>query len=355
MAPLSWIGQEAGLTSAALTVLTQAVPVNDAGNGRDLYYDQFFPRRDVDSTNLASITTNDYRPTADRREWNQRGRAVPLYLPPLRQIQMVPVESYYKVNEFELQKLSEETRGNADTIRAVIGNRIPDRTRGLAFANNRRLAVDAFTAWGLGQITARDPQAGATQTVSFGFPATRYTTAGTAWNTVANAYTAFTTWLTAARDLVGEIEGVMLRQATLNEILADAPVAFGYPTGVQPTQRQVEERVQQQFGTSFYFDVNERTVDIFTGAGSTVARTKLWPAQRVAAIPAGRQVGYMAYAPVMRAHELAQAAPEARIDVNGQAAYSELTNGGRELTVEVQVNACPVPDEGNLAVIDAGV
>lgn len=355
MANLSWLGTEASLSNAALTVLAQSVPVNDDGNGRDLYYDVFFPRRDVDSTRLSDVTTLDYRPAADRREWNQRGRAIPLATGPMRVVDMVPVESYFKIDELEIQRLTERTLGNTQLFRDAIQARIPDRTRNLATANNRRLAVDAFTAWALGQITARDPQSAATQTVSFGFSATRYTTAGTAWNVVANAYTAFVAWLTAARDLVGDIEGVMLRQATLNEIMADAPVAFGFPSGTTPTQVQVEQRVQDQLKTSFYFDVNERSADIFTGAGTAYARTKVWPTGAVAAIPAGRQVGSMAYAPVARAYDIAQSAPAARVDVNGQAVFSEFTNGGREYTAECQVNACPIPNEQNLSVIQVGV
>jgi hypothetical protein len=38
----------------------------------------FFPRRDVDSIDLDDVTTIDYRPASDRREWNQRGRLIPV-------------------------------------------------------------------------------------------------------------------------------------------------------------------------------------------------------------------------------------------------------------------------------------
>lgn len=355
MANLSYLGQEPTLSSAALTVRVQAVSPLDNGRGGQLLYDAFFPRRDVDSVKLSEITTLDFRPVADRREWNARGRAVQLVTPPLRDIEMVPVESYFKIDEYEIQRLTERTFGNQALFRQQIGATIPERTVNLAIANNRRLEVDAFTAWALGQVTARNPQTGATQTVSFGFSSSRYTTAGTAWNVATNAYTAFTTWLQSARDLVGSFQGVMLRQATLNEIILDAPNQNSYNSAVPTTMRGVEQRIQDEFGTAFQFYVNENSEDVYTGAGLTVARTKIWPTGYVALVPAGERVGTTAFAPVARAYEQAQGAPNAGINVRGMTAYSDISNGGRELTVECQVNALPIPNEQQLAVINAGV
>jgi hypothetical protein len=34
--------------------------------------------KNVDSVDLDDVTTLDYRPASDRREWNQRGRLIPV-------------------------------------------------------------------------------------------------------------------------------------------------------------------------------------------------------------------------------------------------------------------------------------
>lgn len=356
MSIFAWLGREAALSNAALTVRVQAVPLSDNGRGGQLLFDALFPRENVPSIKLSEITATDFRPVADRREWNARGRAIPQRLPTTVDFEMVPVESYFKIDEYEIQRLTEQTLGNQELFRRIVGASVPDRTRNLAIANNRRLEVDAFTAWALGQITARNPQLATTQTVSFGFDANRYATAATAWNAAANAYNEFMAWYRDALDLIGgPADGAMLRQATLNEIQKDAPNPFTNLAGVQVTRRQLEQRIQDDIGAAFRFFVNENAEDVFTGAGLEVARTKVWPAQIVAIVPQGGRVGRTAAAPVARAFEIAQGAPGARIDVNGMAAYSELSNGGRELTVECQGNMVPLPNEQNVATINAGV
>lgn len=343
----AWIEQERDLSPAALTVRAQAISPNDTGR---LLWDAFFPRRDVNSVRLRSITTLDFRPAADRREWGQRGRLIPLRTPNVDELEMVPIESYFTLGERELQELEERTLGNQALFRQLIGADIPARIDSLASANYRRIEADVFSAWALNQIVAKNPQTGDTSTFDFGYAAERYQTAATAWDDVGeNAFDNFLAWLEDAFELTGGGQGVMLRQATLNAIKADAPT----PVGALPmTTAQLASRIQDEFGTAFSFYVNEGTVDVFDDGGTEVTRTKLWPAGRIAVVPQGEQVGYTAFAPVARAFEIARGAPQAGIDVRGQTAYHEIANAGRQLTTECQVNALPIPEERLVAVID---
>lgn len=352
----NWLEQEKLLTNAALTVRAQAVPPNDTGR---LKWDIFFPRRDVPSVDLHEITPVTFRPAAERREWNAPSKKIVLKTPNLRDISMIPIEGAHTIEEYELQKLAERTFGpNTPQFRAILGADIPDRVVFLTLANYRRIELDAFQAWALGQVTVRNPlNPASSYTMSFGFNAARYTTAGTAWNVTANAYNDFIAWLrTVSTTLVNGFQGVMLRQATLNEIVADAPNPFSFQAGIQPTIDQVEQRIQQTLGIAFRFVVNEDTVDVFSGGGQATVQTKVWTTGRVAVIPAGNgQVGDTAFAPVVRAMQIAGGAPGSGIDVNGMTAYRESVNNGRGLLIEVQCNALTVPNEQQVAVINAGV
>jgi hypothetical protein len=348
----AWIEQERELSPAALTVRAQAVSPNDTGR---LLWDAFFPRVNADSIRLRTISDIDFRPVADRREWNGRGRLIPLRTPNVEELEMVPIESYFSLAEREIQELEERTLGNQDLFRRIVGTSIPTRVEGLAAANYRRIEVDAFTAWSLGQITAKNPQGvGAAATFDFGFAAERYQTAATAWNDPGlNAFDEFLAWLEDAYELTGGGQGVMLRQATLNAIKADAP----QPVGALPmTTRQLAERVQDELGSSFQFYVNEGTVDVFNDGGTAVTRTKLWAAGRIAVVPQGERVGSTHFAPVARAFEVARRAGEqAGIDVRGMTTYHEISNGGRTLTIECQGNAMPIPEERLTAVMNTGI
>lgn len=347
----AWIAQELGLSNAALTVLAQSVSPTDQDQ---LVWDIFFPRENTDTFDIDTISTVNWRPVSDRREWNTRGRYIPIQTPPTAKISLVPIEDYFKIDEEELNKLMARFSNNTELFRDLIRSRIPDRTRMLAEANYRRIEVDALTAWSLGQITVKDPQSGNTTTVGFQFDVTRYQTAGTAWNNGAlNAYDELLNWLASAQDaLGGPAEGVMLRLATYKEIQKDAPKGTN---GIMLTRSQLLEQVQEDLGTPFEFLINERHADIFTDGGTNTTPVKVWPTGVIAAIPPGGRVGKTAFAPVIRASEASQQAPDAEIDVNGMTAYTEVSNGGRELTVECQVNALSVPDEPRVFVINVGV
>lgn len=345
----NWIAQERELSAAALTVRVQTLSPND--NGR-LLYDAFFPRRDVDSVKLKNITTLDFRPVADRREWNTRGRLIPLRTPNAEDVEMIPVESYFKLAEREIQELEERTFGNQDVFRQIVGVDVPSRVDGLATANYRRLEVDAFSVWALNQMQVRNPQTGDTYTFGFNVEAGRYETAGAAWG--ANAYNEFIAWLEAASEKVGPIQGAMLRQKVLAAIRSSAPNPYSPDSTIEMTTEQLERRISDVIGTPFRFYRNEATADTFTGAGVETQRVKLWPMGTIAAVPAGEEVGFTAFAPVARAMQLARenGGAASGIDVRGMTAFHEVANAGRELTVEVQANAAPMIDERRVAVID---
>lgn len=354
MPDFSWINEEEELTSEALTVRAQAMDPDDVGR---VTFQEFFPREDVDSTELHEITEIDFRPVGSRREWNQGGRKIPLKTPDLRNIEMVPIESEFVIGEKEIQKLAERTLGNQEAFRDIVRPRIPQRSDDLVEANFRRLDIEAYEAWADGQITVTDPETDASYTVSLGFDAARYQTASTAWDDGSvNAYQEFLAFLRDSRDKVGPIAGVILRQKTLLAIQDDAPNPMpGAQSGLEPTLAQLEQRVEDELATPFRFAVQEESHDVFDDAGKDTTRTKVWPAQHVAVIPDGTQVGSTATAPVARAMEIARAVPEARIDVRGQTVYHNAGSAGKQLEVQAQVNAMPIPNEQRVSVIDAGV
>lgn len=345
----TWLGAEQELSAAALTVRAQTIPLDDNGT---LLWPNFAPRRNVDSFDIQSIDTINYRPVADRREWNARGRLIPVRTPGTREISWVPVEAYFKIAEDEINRLLNTVRGNQQLFRDMVRVSIPARTDDLVTANLRRIETDWFTAWLLGQITQRNPQTGATQTISLGLDATRYETAATAWNGAVNAYDEALAFAERAMQAMGPIRGLAMRLSTLREIQADAPAGIG---GVPLTRTQVEDRLGQDLGTPFRFFVIESTVDMFTDGGLATTPTKVWPTGRVAAIPANGTVGETLFAPVSRAYNISATVPKANIDVRGMTVYHEAENGGRGLTVECQVNAFPLPIERNVYVINAGV
>jgi hypothetical protein len=352
MAVASWIPIEDALDPVLLTVMAQALPPNDMGD--TLIWDTFCPRQDVASTELYNVTTIDYRPVADRREWNARGRLIPQPTPARRRVSIVPIEARQQIDEKEMQRMQESVGGNAQILRDLIGVSIPQRVELLVSSCYRRLEADFVKAWTTGTIVQANPETGGTYTASFGFSASRLLTAGTAWNDGGvNAYTLLQAWITAAQDLVGPIKGAMLRLNTLNAILADAP---NLPNSVTMTRSQLEDRISQDAGQAFQFYVNEQSADAFTDGGTAYTRTKIWPAGYIAAIPTDNRVGATAFAPVVRAMELdAQAHAPDGIDVRGITVYHEGYNTGRGLALEAQVNALPVIDEQRLYVTNTGV
>lgn len=352
MADFSWIAAMEELSPAALTVRAQTLSPNNNG---ELIYDGFFPRANVDSTDLRDITTLDFRPVAGRREWNANGRIMPRKTPNLRNFSIIPVEMRDPILEQEMQKLAERTLGSTDAraqIRNIIGASIPDRTDALVEAVYRGVEVDALTAWALGIVRVQNPETGEQYEVTFDFAAERYQTAPTAFNSGAiNAYDEFTAWIADAIDAVGPIEGVMIRLSTLNEILKDAPAMAG---GERMTRARLASRVSEDTGSPFTFFVNENMLDFPVDGGTQTQRRKEWPDHIIAAIPGGRRVGRTAHAPVVRATEILATVPQSKVDVRGVTVYHEPQNAGKGLELQAQLNALSIPDEGRVFVLDAG-
>lgn len=347
MTDFSWLAEVEALSPAALTVRAQAISPND--NGR-LLWDAFMPRSDVDSVDMASVTSLDFRPAADRREWNAPGRYIPILTPGQKKLSMVPIEAYDKIEEREMQKLMERALGNEAIIRQIIEANLPQRAERLATADYRRVELDVFTAWALGQVTQRNPQTGQDYTVNFGFDASRYQTVPTAWSDpTLNAYDEFVAWLEDAIDAVGSIGGAVMRLAEFKAIQVDAPQGIN---AVRLTRAQVQDRISQDLGTAFTIYTIENTVDVFVDGGITTARQKVWPAGVIAAVPAGDTVGTTAFAPVARAMQLSAAVPDASIDIRGVTLYHTPANNGKELSIDAQLNAMPLPDEQRMYVID---
>lgn len=355
----NWLQQEAALTNAALTVRAQAVSLNDTGA---LKWNLFFPRANVDSVDIHEITDVSFRPVGERREWNAPGRKIVFKTPNLRDISMIPIEVNHTIEELELQKLAERNLGpNSTAFRRLVVAQIPDRVVELTKANYRRIEVDAFYTWATGIVHVRNPNdPTSAYQVSLGFNADRYQTAGVAWdNGSVNAFNELTSWLKEVTVLIGQVQGVMLRQATLDVIIADAPNLLSLDADIVPTIPQVEQRIRDTVpgASTFKFIVNEDTVEVFSGAGQATSTWNIWRPHKVAAIPAAGAVGYSAFAPVVRAMQIA-GGPDAQgapIDINGMTAYRSVKNDGRELSIDVQVNALPIPIEQRTAVIDVGV
>lgn len=333
------------LSPAALTVVAQTISPDNSGQ---LRWQRFFPRQPVNSVDLREVTTTDFRPVSDRREWNSRGRLITTITPPIRELSIVPVEGYYKWDEYEVQKLSERADANSEIIDQIIGRDIPSKVAQIVEANYRRIEVDAFTAWATGTNVAKNPQTGTTHTVSYGFPADRLTTAGTAWDDVGqNAYDLLISFLEDAQDKIGSVVGVVLRTALLRAIHADAPNG---PLGTIIPRGRLAEAVSNDLGIPFNFVLFEDTVDVYVDGGTTTTPVNVWPAGYIAAIPAGGVVGRTAFAPVVRAMEIARASGAPGIDQRGQTVYYEESVMGRDLTVEVQVNPFTIPNEQKLRV-----
>lgn len=347
----AWIHAVEELSPAALTVLAQTVSPNDQDR---LLWDIFMPRQNVDSTDLRDITPANFRPAADRRAWNARGRRIPTVTPKQRNLNIEPIESNFRIDEKEMDRLIARFNGNEAMIRDQIRVTVPQRTITLAEANYRRVELDMMQSWYDGKVTVRNPETNTTYDAEFDFADERMAEAGTAWSaTGQRPYKEFIAWSIDAIQLVGPMAGVALRMAVRQMILDDAPMLAG---NVAMSLTNLEDRISQDLGSPFRFFLMEDTIDVFDDGGIKTTRVKKWrnPA-KIAAVPLDRRVGNVAFAPVARAVMLNNAIPDAHIDVRGCAVFPEAQNNGRELDVECQLNAFPVPDENRVAVFDTGI
>lgn len=347
----AWMHSVEEVSPAYLTVLAQTVSPNDNDT---LLWDQFMPRQDVNSHELKNITPADFRPAADRRSWGARGRRIPLVTPKKRDLEIEPIESNFRIDEKEMNKLIERYDGNQQLIQNSIKATIPQRVLELAQANYRRVELDTMQSWYAGIVTVRNPETNDTYDAQFNFAEERMAMAGTAWNANGvRAYKEFIAWMNDAQDMVGPLAGAALRLRVRQAILDDAPLLAG---GVSMSLANLEDRIQQDLGSPFRFYLMEQTVDVFTDGGVATTRVKKWAdASKIAAVPADKQVGTVAFAPVARAVMLNAAVPQAKIDVRGCSVFPEAQNNGRELDTECQLDAFPVPNENRIAVMDTGI
>lgn len=355
---LHWLEEILEVSSAGLTVQAQALSLDQIDPNQMLQHPVFFPYTEADSIMLNRIYEIDFRPTADRREWDAPGRYVPSVLPEIEELTMVPVEANDKIGEEELQRINEQAMGNEDVYKNLAMVSIPQRIEKLVGANYRRAEVDALEAWAKGQITAKNPTKGGTaQTFSLGFAAARLQTASTAWDDGGtNAYDDLMSWIRDGESEMGPIGAVKLRRATFNAIQADAPNPIpGAQSGLKPSQRLIEQVITDELGHAFRFIISEEQVDVFDDGGTAYTRTSVWPTQYVAAVPQSGIIGATHRAPVNRAIELARSAPEAGIDVRGQTVYYNFKNNGRTAVIECQCNWLSLPQERFIWTIDAGV
>jgi hypothetical protein len=359
---LSWVDRVRELTPTALTVRAQTV---DPTLQNRLLWDQFFPRVPVESTELDEIMEQqvEVEYVSERREWDTRGRPIPFQAPGRYKLEFIPIETYFEIMEKEINDLMLRFQGNQEMMINTIGPRIPRRTERIAAANFRRVEKDSFDGWSSGIITRRNPQLGhVAQTFNFNFAGTRYPTASPAWDAVgANAFNELIKMVPVADKMIGLVQGVIMRQATWDKVLADATAAISVSSTfplLRLTTPEVEARLNQELRRQFTVVIFEDTLTTFTDGGITAtAEVNRWPAEKVGFIPAANNgaVGFTAFAPVVRAYELSQQVPGAGIDVRGNTVYHFADNGGRQLTVECQLNAMPVPFEDRMFVVNVGV
>jgi hypothetical protein len=348
---VAWWQTEKTISPVAMTVFAQSI---DPTNQDELDWDVFFPRQNVGSVDLQSITATENRFVADRREWGARGRRIPELTPVVRPVSIIPVEANKAINEYEMQKISEAASTNVALFRQMVGVSIPQRVQDCVRAVYRRIQLDCDTAWSTGTIVQKNPETGATYTATQLSDATRYLTAGTAWNDAGvNAYDLFLAWVVAAQAKVGAVIGARTKLNVLNAILADAP---DLPNGVLMTRGQLEQRIEADLGFPFRFSITDQSVEVFTDGGTATTTTQRWGAGKIAAIPAGGTVGFTAFAPVRRAQDLAASVgPGPGIDVNGVTVYYEESNGGRQLDIQCQANPLPVLDQQRIYVTATGI
>lgn len=350
-----WIPLFQTLSPTAMTVRAQAVPVFDTGA---LIYPRYFSRVDSRSIKLKDYVRPIWRPVADRREWSGNGRPISPKTSNIRDMEMIPIAPNHTIGEHELQRLMEDNGNNAEMARVALGVDINSRVELLADAAYRRVEVDALKSWCDGTIVVRDPDTGTAVTYTIPVDSGRYQTAGTAWSDSGlNAFTEFTNWLKDGQDTIGAIEGARLRRATFNEIQKDAPAAIFRITNqvAQIGTNELQRAVEDVIGSSFRFEIAEETADLYTGQGSATTKTKLWTANKIAAIPAGGRIGSVYHAPVLRAMDLPLNAPQSKVDVRDVSIFPTVENRGKDLFIEGQLNALPVPDDQLLWVINAGI
>lgn len=344
-----WLEEDEKLSPAALTVRAQTLPPDDNGQ---LLYPLFFPSMDVDSMNLKEVLEMDFRPAADRREWDAPERRLVLKMPDTRDIEMIPLGMDHVIGEKEMDKLDQNTNGNEAVFQEVIGAKIPARADMLVMGCYRQLELDCFEVWTKGGLTQRDPQSKRTYFVDYQIEAGRLQTAATPWATATNAYEEFIAWLKDGDRAIGGAEGVLAKSDVYDTILADAPVGIngGRLTGQDLIGRIKDDAMISDFG---WFKHNG-TVDQYVDGGTETRRRDVFPDREIVLIPKGGAVGRTAKAPVRRARKIANAVPEANIDVRGATIFYFGMNDDKGLKIVSQLNAFPTVNDSKIWGINIG-
>jgi hypothetical protein len=305
------ISQLDALNGPALTIRAQALSELDPPDV-ELTWRGIAPRRDVDSVFLGEIFEVDHRPVAERREWDARGKFIPVKSPRILQWSMLPISSYFHLSEYEMQRMLEQHRDNQERFLLAARARVTDRADTHAIAANLRVEVDFYNAWLNNQVDVMNPTDGSRRTVAINLNGARYPTEDWLNN---NAWEAFVNAAKDARNLVGPLAGCVMRTATLEKIQQDAP----QPLAVRLTMTELEQRIQQELGTGFTIREDERTVDIFDDTGVSTTRTNIFTAQKVAFVPRSNnsQIGWTYFTPNVLAMDLDPNIPDNTFDLRG--------------------------------------
>lgn len=344
---VNYLNSISGLREIDRTVSAQEVSPNDNGI---LRYPIFFPVQEVNSTRLGDIQIGTYRPIASRREWNGPGRLIPVQTPDTRDVDMVPVEAYFTVGEYEIQKLEEQTDGDEAAILRRTGNDVEGRTDGIVESLYRLVERDAFYLWATGKVIQDDPTTGDTIETDFKFGADRIQTALTPWDDT-DGYDNLIAWLKDAQQAIGRVEGAMLSTGKFSLIRESAPTLV---TGQKLKRAELEDEIADELGNQFRFVTNDDTLDIPRNGGLGFNNTLVWPTTRLAAIPGGGRVGMTAKAPVARAGQLSREFPQAGINRRGAVVYYLPLNDGKGAKIAAQVNMMGIPAKPKVFTIDIG-
>ena len=337
------------IDAAEVTVREQAYLEQ---NPEDLRWTSLMPRANKRSIKIASITNSDFRPVADRREWNSTGRYIPMRDVKVEDLEITPIEAFFRYDERFMQLLMGENANRIDLAIEAARAALPARWRELAEACHRRVEIDTFDAARTGIITARDPRTGTVTNLEFIVDAARRQAAGAAW-TDENAWDNFEAASEDAFDALGGLSGVTITRQLLRMLLRSAPVPV--LAGFRQTKENLQSRMEDVLGTPFMFKVDRRQLDVFDGTGNAYTRTPVWNGTEILFHPPGGVVGEVAHAPVFRAQQMAGIASDTTLDQHGVTCFYEVENGGRSLKIEAQLNATPVPDEAKIYTYDAGV
>lgn len=335
------------LSSFEITVREQA---RTSENMTVLQYPRFFRDNPVDSVKLADITIQDVRFISDRREWNADGRYIPAKTPKARMFEMVPLESYFVIGEREMQDLGERFNGNRQLIIDSAKASIPRRVESLTNSIIWSIEYESLLSWATGKIIVTNPQTGKVYEASMQIGSDHYVTDATPWSD-SNAFDRILNYAREAVDLIGPVQGVLVRQDLALLIQKSAPRMIA--GDVRMTLRNVNDYLSDELGTGFTIETFENTVEKFDGAGVDTSKVKLWPSGKVAFIPQGSRIGEINMAPQFRAHDIPQVVSEFEgFDQRGIRVYYEKMNSGKALKVQAQANWLGIPDENQVFVVN---